>query len=186
MTDSDRERIIDRRVKARLANDAAYRNAADADAAASREAEIEAEETAMLDRTPGVEADPHAERMLDGRSAAFGRTDDDTEPVEAELTGEADERTAAEADPELEPLVSSADAAVIVAADVVFAAIAERARYRAFRTPSSGVSVRAQDLGALAAYATQAGQAAFMVLNVASSYCEDPGAAAELDRRFDR
>lgn len=43
MTDSERERIIDRRVQARLATDSGYRHAASAEAAARREDEIAAE-----------------------------------------------------------------------------------------------------------------------------------------------
>ena len=43
-TDADAERIIDRRVQRRLATDAAYRNAANADEQAEREDEITRQE----------------------------------------------------------------------------------------------------------------------------------------------
>lgn len=48
MTDADRERILDRRIQARLASDRAYRNAENAEAAADRELEIEVEEADRL------------------------------------------------------------------------------------------------------------------------------------------
>lgn len=44
MTETERERLIDRRVWRRLASDPAYRNAASAEAASRREEEITAEE----------------------------------------------------------------------------------------------------------------------------------------------
>lgn len=40
-------------------------------------------------------ADPHLERTLDGRSAAFSRTDDDAEPAESFVSDERDEQDAA-------------------------------------------------------------------------------------------
>jgi hypothetical protein len=52
MNDVDYERVVDTRVQRRLAVDAAYRNAEDAEAQAEREAEI----------TAGVERDLEAER----------------------------------------------------------------------------------------------------------------------------
>jgi hypothetical protein len=48
VTESERERIIDRRVQARLTTDAAYRHAANAEEQAQREDEIEAEEDYRL------------------------------------------------------------------------------------------------------------------------------------------
>jgi len=49
MDEATRERILDRRVQARLRTDAAYRNAADAEAQAEREQAIEEEEIRRLD-----------------------------------------------------------------------------------------------------------------------------------------
>lgn len=46
--EAERERILDKRVMARLATDAAYRNAENAEEQAEREAEIEREEDEKL------------------------------------------------------------------------------------------------------------------------------------------
>lgn len=48
MTEAERERILDKRVQARLATDRAYRNAANAEEQAQREEEIELEEDRKL------------------------------------------------------------------------------------------------------------------------------------------
>jgi hypothetical protein len=48
MNESAREALLDRRIQARLATDAAYRNAENADEQAEREREIEDEEDAKL------------------------------------------------------------------------------------------------------------------------------------------
>lgn len=50
MTDSEREQILDRRIMRRLAADAAYRNAANAEEQAAREEQITREEEYRLDR----------------------------------------------------------------------------------------------------------------------------------------
>lgn len=50
MNDSDRERILDRRIRLRLRADNAYRNAETAEEQAQREEQIAAEEEARLDR----------------------------------------------------------------------------------------------------------------------------------------
>ncbi len=51
MNDADRERIIDRAVQRRLATDAAYRNAANAEEQAEREDEITRQEEQALERS---------------------------------------------------------------------------------------------------------------------------------------
>lgn len=50
MTDAERERILDRRIQARLRVDAAYRYAANAEEQSEREAEIEQQEIDRLER----------------------------------------------------------------------------------------------------------------------------------------
>ena len=54
MDDTDRERIIDRRVMSRLATDAAYRNAENAEEQAEREAEITRQEEERLAFAPRI------------------------------------------------------------------------------------------------------------------------------------
>ena len=49
MDDATYERVLDRRVQARLARDSAYRNAENAEQQAEREEEIEREESKRLD-----------------------------------------------------------------------------------------------------------------------------------------
>ncbi len=49
MTESDRERILDSRIQARLTRDSAYRNAESAEDQAAREDEIEQEEVNLLE-----------------------------------------------------------------------------------------------------------------------------------------
>jgi len=49
MNDTEYERILDRRIQARLASDRAYRNAENAEQQAQREYEIEQEEAERLD-----------------------------------------------------------------------------------------------------------------------------------------
>lgn len=103
MSESEREQILDRRVQARLAVDAAYRNAETADEQSEREAAIEAEEAGRLELAAGVAElgleDHPAFAELDAREVAELEP---AEPIEAgdeaELEGEADA-----AEPELEP-----------------------------------------------------------------------------------
>jgi hypothetical protein len=67
MNDTDREKIIDRRVQARLATDAAYRNAENAEEQAEREDEITRQEEHRL--RPRPDYDPRVdwpERFSDG------------------------------------------------------------------------------------------------------------------------
>lgn len=65
MTDADRERILDKRIQHRLARDKGYLWAENAEEQAEREAEIEREEEAILDRE--IERAAFARRMEQAR-----------------------------------------------------------------------------------------------------------------------
>lgn len=82
-------------------------------------------------------------------------------------------------------LVTEADAAALCAALDALKAISDRAGGLAYKTPSNGIDVRAQDYGRLSGCIYAADSAVFTVLNVASNYCQSAEARAAMRQRLD-